>query len=129
VLLLKKLHVRENETLPLKLQKEVQPQGEESALPPVRKQVALREKLLREKLPLREAVLREKLLREKAALRERHLRERLPLRNEEGNQSFRLKNLFLFFLITTNGSCTPVSKTNISKFEFRNIINLTPGSY
>jgi len=32
VLLLKKLHVRENETLPLKLQKEVRPQGEESAL-------------------------------------------------------------------------------------------------
>nr|AIF24487.1 hypothetical protein [uncultured marine thaumarchaeote SAT1000_31_A02] len=101
MLLLKKLHVRENETLPLKLQKEVQPQGEESALLPVRK-AALREKLLREKLPLREAalrekLLREKLLREKAALRERHLRERLPLRNEEGNQSFRLKNLFLFF--------------------------------
>jgi hypothetical protein len=71
VLLLKKLHVRENETLPLKLQKEVQPQGEESALPPV--------------------------VRRKVALRERHLRERLPLRNEEGNQSFRLKNLFLFF--------------------------------
>jgi hypothetical protein len=96
VLLLKKLHVRENETLPLKLQKEVQPQGEESALPV--RVAALREKLLREKLPLREkAALREKLLREKAALRERHLRERLPLRNEEGNQSFRLKNLFLFF--------------------------------
>jgi len=37
VLLLKKLHVRENETLPLKLQKEVQPQGEESALPVVRR--------------------------------------------------------------------------------------------
>jgi hypothetical protein len=96
VLLLKRLHVREKETLPLKLQKEVQLQGEESALPLVRK-AALREKLLREKLPLREAALREKLLREKAALRERHLRERLPLRNEEGNQSFRLKNLFLFF--------------------------------
>jgi hypothetical protein len=96
VLLLKRLHVREKETLPLKLQKEVQLQGEENALP-VRK-AALREKLLRERLPLREkAALREKLLREKAALRERHLRERLPLRNEEGNQSFRLKNLFLFF--------------------------------
>jgi len=126
VLLLKKLHVRENETLPLKLQKEVQPQGEESALPPVvvRREVSLRERHLRERLPLRE-----RHLREKAALRERHLRERLPLRNEEGNQSFRLKNLFLFFLITTNGGCTPVSKTNVSKFEFRNIINLTPGSY
>jgi hypothetical protein len=91
VLLLKKLHVRENETLPLKLQKEVQPQGEESALPPVVRKAALREKLLRERLPLREAalrekLLREKLLREKAALRERHLRERLPLRDEEGNQ-------------------------------------------
>jgi E3 ubiquitin-protein ligase DOA10 len=93
VLLLKKLHVRENETLPLKLQKEVQPQGEESALPPVvRERLPLRERHLRERLPLRE-----RHLREKAALRERHLRERLPLRNEEGNQSFRLKNLFLFF--------------------------------
>ena len=51
MLLLKRLHVREKETLPLKLQKEVQLQGEESALP-VRK-AALREKLLREKAALR----------------------------------------------------------------------------
>jgi hypothetical protein len=92
VLLLKKLHVRENETLPLKLQKEVQPQGEESVLPVVRRKVALRERHLRERLPLRERHLRERL-----PLRERHLRERLPLRNEEGNQSFRLKNLFFIF--------------------------------
>ena len=48
MLLLKRLHVREKETLPLKLQKEVQLQGEESALPVVRK-AAPREKLLREK--------------------------------------------------------------------------------
>jgi hypothetical protein len=83
VLLLKRLHVREKETLPLKLQKEVQLQGEENALPLVRKAV-LREKLLREKLPLREkAALREKLLREKAALREKHLREKVALRNEK----------------------------------------------
>jgi hypothetical protein len=106
VLLLKKLHVRENETLPLKLQKEVQPQGEESALP-VRK-AALREKLLREKLPLREAALREKLLREKAALREKHLREKVALRekhlrekavlrNEKDKQSLTLIAPFLFF--------------------------------
>ena len=35
--------------------------------------------------------------KKKGAARERHLRERLPLRNEEGNQSFRLKNLFFIF--------------------------------
>jgi hypothetical protein len=107
VLLLKRLHVREKETLPLKLQKEVQLQGEESALPLVRK-AALREKLLREKLPLREAALREKLLREKAALREKHLREKVALRekhlrekallrNEKDKQSLTLKAPFLFF--------------------------------
>ena len=44
MLLLKRLHVREKETLPLKLQKEVQLQGEESALPVVRRKAALREK-------------------------------------------------------------------------------------
>jgi Mn-dependent DtxR family transcriptional regulator len=77
VLLLKRLHVREKETLPLKLQKEVQLQGEESALPLLRK-AALREKHLREK-----AVLREKHLREKAALREKHLKEKAVLRNEK----------------------------------------------
>ena len=53
-----------------KLQKAVQPQGEESALPVVRR---------------------------KAALREKPLRERAALRNEEGNQSFRLKYLFFIF--------------------------------
>jgi hypothetical protein len=102
VLLLKKLHVRENETLPLKLQKEVQPQGEESALPVVRRKAALREPL-KERLLLREkhlkerAALREKPLKERAALREKPLKERAALRNEEGNQSFRLKNLFFIF--------------------------------
>jgi hypothetical protein len=93
VLLLKRLHVRENETLPLKPQKEARLQGEENALP-LRK-VALREKPLREK-----AALREKPLREKAALREKPLREKAALRNEEGNQSFRLKNLFFIFFNT-----------------------------
>jgi hypothetical protein len=97
VLLLKRLHVREKETLPLKLQKEVQLQGEESALPLLRK-AALREKLLREKLPLREkAALREKHLREKAALREKHLREKAVLRNEKDKQSLTLIAPFLFF--------------------------------
>jgi hypothetical protein len=91
VLLLKRLHVREKETLPLKLQKEVQLQGEESALPLVRKAV-LREKLLREK-----AALREKHLREKVALREKHLREKAALRNEKDKQSLTLKAPFLFF--------------------------------
>jgi hypothetical protein len=93
VLLLKKLHVRENETLPLKLQKVVQPQGEESALPVVRRKAALREKHLRER-----AALREKHLRERAALREKHLRERAALRNEEDKQSFALKAPFFIFL-------------------------------
>jgi hypothetical protein len=97
VLLLKRLHVREKETLPLKLQKEVQLQGEESALPLLRK-AALREKLLREKLPLREkAALREKHLREKAALREKHLREKAALRSEKDKQSLTLIAPFLFF--------------------------------
>jgi hypothetical protein len=63
----------------LKRQKEVQHQGEESVL------AALRER------PLRERPLRER------PLRERPLRERPPLRDEEGNQSFTLNNLFLFF--------------------------------
>jgi hypothetical protein len=94
VLLLKKLHVRENETLPLKLQKEVQPQGEESALPVVRRKAALREKHPRER-----AALREKHPRERAALREKHPRERAALRrNEEDKQSFALKaHFFIFF--------------------------------
>ena len=110
MLLLKKLHVRENETLPLKLQKEVQPQGEESALPVVR----------------RKAALREKHPRERAALREKHPRERAALRrNEEDKQSFALKAPFFIFFIITSNSCTPLSKTNVSKFEFRNIVNLT----
>ena len=69
MLLLKRLHVREKETLPLKLQKEVQLQGEESALPLVRK----------------------------AALREKHLREKAALRNEKDKQSLTLKVPFLFF--------------------------------
>jgi hypothetical protein len=95
VLLLKKLHVRENETLPLKLQKEVQPQGEENALPVVRRKAALREKPLRERL----------LLREKAALRNAAaavrnaaaaVRRKAALRNEKDNQSFALKNPFFF---------------------------------
>ena len=77
----KRRHEREKETLPLKLQKEVQPQGEESVLP-VRKKAALREKV----------ALREKHLREKVALREEN-----RLRNEEGNQSFRLKTPFFIF--------------------------------
>jgi hypothetical protein len=80
VLLLKRLHVREKETLPLKLQKEVQLQGEENALPVVRK-----------------AVLREKLLREKLPLREKHLREKLALRSEKDKQSLTLIAPFLFF--------------------------------
>jgi hypothetical protein len=92
VLLLKRLHVREKETLPLKLQKEVQLQGEENALPVVRRQAALREKHLREK-----AALREKHLREKAALREKHLREKAALRSEKDKQSFTLIAPFLFF--------------------------------
>jgi hypothetical protein len=103
VLLLKKLHVRESETLPLKLQKEVQPQGEESALP-VRRKAALREKPLRERAALREKPLRERAalrnaaaVRNAAALREKPLRERAALRNEEGNQSLKLKNLFFIF--------------------------------
>jgi hypothetical protein len=81
VLLLKRLHVREKETLPLKLQKEVQLQGEESALPVVR----------------RKAALREKHLREKAALREKHLREKAALRSEKDKQSLTLIAPFLFF--------------------------------
>jgi hypothetical protein len=69
VLLLKRQHVQENEMLLLKRQKVVQHQGEERVL----------------------AALRER------PLRERPLRERPPLRDEEGNQSFTLNNLFLFF--------------------------------
>jgi hypothetical protein len=74
VLLLKRQHVQENEMLLLKRQKEVQHQGEERVL----------------------AALRERPLRE-SRLSERPLRERPPLRDEEGNQSFTLINLFLFF--------------------------------
>jgi hypothetical protein len=81
VLLLKRLHVREKETLPLKLQKEVQLQSEENALPVVR----------------RKAALREKHLREKAALREKHLREKAALRSEKDKQSLTLIAPFLFF--------------------------------
>jgi hypothetical protein len=91
VLLLKRLHVREKETLPLKLQKEVQLQSEENALPVVRRKAALREK------HLREAALREKHLREKAALREKHLREKAALRSEKDKQSLTLIAPFLFF--------------------------------
>ena len=67
----------------------MQHQGEERVL------AALRERPLRER-PLRERPLRERPLRERP-LRERPLRERPPLRDEEGNQSFTLNNLFLFF--------------------------------
>jgi hypothetical protein len=93
VLLLKRLHVREKETLPLKLQKEVQLQGEESALPVVRRKAALREKHLREKV-----ALREKLLREKQAAREKLLREKAALRSEkEDKQYLPLISPFYFF--------------------------------
>jgi hypothetical protein len=106
VLLLKKLHVRENETLPLKLQKEVQPQGEESALP-VRRKAALREKPLRERAALREKPLRERAALRNAAAAVRNaaaavrnaaaaVRRKAALRNEEDNQSFALKNPFFF---------------------------------
>ena len=111
MLLLKRLHVREKETLPLKLQKEVQLQGEENALAggkkggakrkaPKRKGGALREKAaLREKHLREKAALREKHLREKAALREKHLREKAALRNEKDKQSLTLNSPFFIFLI------------------------------
>ena len=70
MLLLKRLHVREKETLPLKLQKEVQLQGEESVAPVVRR---------------------------KAALREKHLREKAALKSEKDKQSLTLIAPFLFF--------------------------------
>ena len=58
----KRQHALEREMLPLKLQKEVQLQGEESVL------------------PVRKAALREKHLREKAALRsEKEDKQYLPL--------------------------------------------------
>jgi hypothetical protein len=109
VLLLKKLHVRENETLPLKLQKEVQPQGEESALP-VRRKAALREKPLRERAALRrKAVLRNAAAVRNAAAAVRNaaaavrnaaaVRRKAALRNEEDNQSFALKNPFFFIFL------------------------------
>ena len=62
-----------------------------------------------------------------ARRRKKHLREK-QLRDEEDNQSFALKHLFLFFLILTNDSCTTVLITNISKLEFRNIVYVTPNA-
>jgi len=81
VLLLKRQHVQEKETLPLRLQKEVQLQGEESALP-VRRRAAPREKAEP---------------RKKAEPREKHLREKAALRNEKDKQSLTLIAPFLFF--------------------------------
>jgi hypothetical protein len=102
VLLLKRLHVREKETLPLKPLKDQQLQDEENE----RQLVVRREKAEpREKAALREepeprekAALREKL-REKAALREKLLREKAALRSEkeEDKQHLQLISPFLFF--------------------------------
>jgi hypothetical protein len=92
---LKRLHVREKETLPLNLQKEVQLQGEESVLP-VRRKAEPREKAApREKAeprnaaePRRKAEPRNAAAaRRKAALRE----------NEKDKQSLTLISPFLFF--------------------------------
>jgi hypothetical protein len=80
VLLLKRLHVREKETLPLKPLKDQQLQDEENE----RQLVVRREKAE----PREKAALREKLLREKAALRSE---------KEEDKQHLQLISPFLFF--------------------------------
>jgi FtsZ-interacting cell division protein ZipA len=99
VLLLKRLHVREKETLPLKPLKDQQLQDEENE----RQLVVRREKAEpREKAALREEPEpREKaaLRRKKAALREKLLREKAALRSEkeEDKQYLQLISPFLFF--------------------------------
>jgi len=90
VLLQKRQHVREKETLPLKLQKEVQLQGEENALPAVRKKAALREKHLREKVALRNVAA---AVRNVAAA----VRRKAEPRSEKDKQSLTLIAPFLFF--------------------------------
>jgi hypothetical protein len=102
VLLLKRLHVREKETLPLKPLKDQQLQDEENERQlVVRRKAEPREKaaLREEPEPREKAALREKLLREKAALREKLLREKAALRSEkeEDKQHLQLISPFLFF--------------------------------